>query len=75
MTKPNLKFVKKFDSSPCHACLGTGYKVGFGVHRKDALRNPCKVCNGTGKWIEDNYHLILTTPKGQSIAFQVDGLK
>lgn len=70
-----LKFVKKFDSVPCHKCMGTGYAIGPGVPRKVAIKTLCTVCDGTGRWIEDNYHLIAKLPNGQKIAFQVDGLK
>ena len=74
---PNSKveYIKKFDSSKCHACLGTGFAVGPGVHRSEALKKLCTVCDGTGRWIEDNYHLIATQPDGQIIGFQVDGFK
>lgn len=55
--------------------MGTGYAIGPGVPRKVAIKTLCTVCDGTGRWIEDNYHLIAKLPNGQKIAFQVDGLK
>lgn len=70
-----IEFVKKFESSPCHACEGTGYKIGPGIRRKQALKHPCKVCNGTGLWVEDTFDMIATQNDGQKIAFRVDGLK
>lgn len=73
MTK--VKFIKKCNPSPCHNCEGTGYMIGPEIHRKDALKHPCKVCKGSGIWVEDNYYLITTPPNGQKIGFQVDGLK
>ena len=70
-----VEFIKHFDSSVCHACEGTGFSIGPGIHRKEALKKLCKVCDGTGRWIEDTFDLIATQPDGQKIAFRVDSLK
>lgn len=72
MTK-NVEFIKKNFSSPCHACDGTGFKIGKGIKRKDAKKNICKVCHGTGEWCEDNYILVTTTPNGEKLGFQCEG--
>jgi DnaJ-class molecular chaperone len=71
----NVKFIKKSNPTPCYVCEGTGFMVGPGVRRKEALKHPCKVCKGTGKWNEDTYDCIATQPDGQKIAFRVDGIK
>lgn len=70
-----IEFKKIIHPQECYACLGTGYSIGPGIKRKDALKKLCKTCKGSGVWVEDNYHLIVTQPNGQKIAFQVDGLK
>lgn len=73
MTKP--KFIKIEHPQECYRCLGTGFDISKYKTRKAALKHKCPTCNGSGKWIEDNYHLIVETLSGQKIAFQVDGLK
>lgn len=75
MTKPKVEFIQKFDSSPCHKCGGWGLlrRLWPGITNKERKRITCPVCNGTGKWIEDNYIMVATTPEGQQIAFQTEG--
>jgi DnaJ-class molecular chaperone len=75
MTKSNIEYVKQFNPTQCYKCDGTGYGIGPGIRRKQAIKNLCKTCGGTGRWNEDNYHLITTLPNGEKIAFQVDGGK
>ena len=71
----NVKFIKKFNPTQCYKCLGTGYAIGEGKSRAKAMKELCSACEGTGRWNEDTYDLIATTPDGQKIAFRVDGLK
>ena len=35
----------------------------------------CKVCKGTGLWIEEHYILVTKDKNGNKIAFGVDGIK
>lgn len=72
---PKVEFIKKYNPTPCYHCDGIGYLTGPGIRRRKALRNPCKVCKGTGEWVEDTFDLIATQPDGQKIAFRVDGIK
>lgn len=72
MINKNLEYIKINNPSPCYTCEGTGFAIGPGISRKKACKHICKTCNGTGLWIEDNYHLIATLPTGSKIAFQVD---
>ena len=60
-----VEFIDKSSYSKCYVCEGKGN-----------IKNvPCKSCNGTGKWKEDNFILVAETPDKKKIAFQVDGLK
>lgn len=74
MTK-NVEFIKKFNYTRCYKCDGTGFSIGPGIKKKEARANPCKTCQGTGKWNEDTFDLIAILPNGQKIAFRVDGIK
>ena len=74
MTK-KVEFIRKFDSSPCHKCNGWGLlrKLYPGISKEEKAKRVCPVCKGTGKWTEDNFHLIVEHPNGQKIAFQTEG--
>ena len=74
-SKTGVEYIKRFNPTPCYKCEGTGYAIGPGVHRQEAIKKLCNVCKGTGEWNEDTYDLIATTPDGQKIAFRVDGYK
>lgn len=56
----------------CYKCSGKG-KLYSNVNC--GCDNPCgicDVCNGTGKWREDSFILVVTQPDGTKIAFQSD---
>jgi hypothetical protein len=55
--------------------MGTGYAVGTGVKRKDALKKLCTTCKGTGKYKATFYHHVAETPDGQKIAIDGDTVK
>ena len=55
----NVEFIPRHEYPECYKCEGIG----------------CDVCDNTGKFREEFYHLIYTTKSGQKIAFGVGGLK
>lgn len=64
-----VQFKPKHEIMKCWACNGKG-------HNWDGLwLQKCKTCKGTGKFIEEHYHLIYTDKKGNKMAFGVDGIK
>lgn len=54
-----VEFIPKHQSVCCWKCEGKG----------------CDICNYTGHFKEEFYHLIYTDKNGQKMAFGVDGLK
>lgn len=72
---PRVEFIKKFNSTRCYHCDGTGFDIAKYRTRVEAMKHPCSVCKGTGRWNEDTFDLIATLPNGQKIAFRVDGIK
>lgn len=58
----------------CYNCLGTGYSVGPGITRKQAMQKKCTTCKGTGKWHEEHYFLVTSDNKGNKICFDVDNI-
>jgi len=54
-----VEFIPKHQYPTCFSCKGEG----------------CDVCNNTGKFREEFYHLIYTDNNGLKQAFGVGGLK
>lgn len=80
--KGKVKYINKTKYPKCWGCNGVGYKdtICNEKYACDACpikpcKNECGLCNGTGKFKEDNFILIAEDKKGNKIAFQVDGLK
>jgi len=51
--------ITKKIKSKCYACEGKG----------------CKICKGTGKWIETHFYHIFKNKKGKLICFDGDTVK
>lgn len=64
MAKEKVTFIDYSHDSKCYRCEGKGYE-------KNSIA-ACKTCNGTGKWTEQRFVLVATTPEGQKIGFEVD---
>jgi hypothetical protein len=58
----NIKFIPNHMKNDCWRCSKRKVKG-------------CKLCHGTGKFIEYNWHLIYITKEGKKMGFSVDGLK
>ena len=59
-----LEVIKKLITNPCYCCSPIG--------GKPTPRKECKVCNGTGKYVENFYYHIYTDKKGQKICISKD---
>jgi hypothetical protein len=59
MSKAKVNFIPNHVNMKCWSCEGKG----------------CKVCKGTGIWVEEHYYLIYTDKNGVKHGFGVDGLK
>lgn len=57
--KRKVKYLNNSRQLKCWVCEGNG----------------CRVCNGSGLYTEEHYHLITKDKNGQKIAFGVDSLK
>lgn len=71
----NVEFIDVSKNHKCYKCSG----IGRLPEALDGLEDPadpcgiiCNTCKGTGKYKEEFYHLITTTPSGKKIAFGVD---
>lgn len=60
-----MKYINKSIKSTCWTCNG----------KKKVDNKKCKSCNGTGKWTDDFWFLIVKDKNGQKYCYGVDGLK
>lgn len=52
------KVINNTQISSCYECGGTGYAIGEGVRKKDAIRKICRYCNGS-KTYKDTHFIII----------------
>lgn len=70
MKKSKVEFIDNSEKKTCRTCHGTGKLL-----KVNGVRPFCADCNGTGIYVEPNFHMIATKPDGTKIGFQVDSYK
>jgi len=68
--KNKLEVIRQDNIQKCWGCDGTSYIVPDTAIVKLPVKNPCKICEGTGLYNETSYiHIV------NGIAFSGDSLK
>ena len=69
-----LKVIKKIVKTPCWVCEGKG-EIMVSASKTGATYEPCKICQGTGKWLDETYYHIYTGKEGKKYCIDGDSLK
>lgn len=72
MSKVKVNFMPNHNIMECWGCKDYG---SHGYIFKDGYKKECKLCGGSGKFIDKNYILIYTNKNELKQGFMVDSIK
>jgi hypothetical protein len=75
MKKKKCEFINTSKRLQCWGCDGWGMTNTVKAMVGKEKVKKCKICNGTGVFIETHYMLVAEDKNGKKIAFSVDSIK